>query len=161
VSATEASPRKHEYRAELRWTGNRGTGTQDYRAYGRDHTISCEGKPSILGSSDPAFRGDPDRYNPEELLVASLSACHMLWYLHLCATAGVRVEEYTDAAEGVMELATDGSGHFTRVTLRPIVTIGAGSRRRAEELHESAHRMCFLANSMNFPVVTEATIRVR
>jgi organic hydroperoxide reductase OsmC/OhrA len=151
----------HEYRATVEWTGNRGRGTRDYRAYGREHTVTFPGKPPLAGSSDPTFRGDPGRYNPEELLVAAVSACHMLWYLHLCSASDVVVEEYVDRPEGVMEVAGDGSGRFTRVTLRPFVTIGSGSPARAAELHDSAQRMCFIANSVKFPILHEPTVRVR
>jgi organic hydroperoxide reductase OsmC/OhrA len=149
----------HPYRATVRWTGNRGTGTSDYRAYGRDHLLLFDGKPPLEGSSDPHFRGDAGRYNPEELLVASLAACHMLWYLHLCAVNGIVVEQYLDEAEGTLELAPDGGGRFVGVTLHPSVQIGRGALDRAAELHEEAHRKCFVANSMNFPVRHEATTR--
>lgn len=146
--------RKHEYAIALRWIGNRGTGTSGYRAYGRDHEITGPLKASLLhGSSDHAFRGDSSRYNPEDLLVASLSACHMLSYLHLCAVNGVVVTAYEDDAAGTMEESSDGSGRFTEVTLRPRVTITAESdARRALELHQEAGRLCFIAKSVNFPV---------
>ena len=115
--------RRHRYEVAVAWTGNDGSGTSGYRAYRRDHEIAAPGKPSIAGSSDPAFRGDPARWNPEDLLVASLSSCHMLWYLHLCAVAGIVVTAYRDDAEGVMEEGADGGGRFTQVTLRPAVTV--------------------------------------
>ncbi|HUZ79979.1 MAG TPA: OsmC family protein [Thermoplasmata archaeon] len=149
----------HYYRASVRWTGNRGTGTSAYRAYDRDHLIAFEGKPELPGSSDPIFRGDRSRYNPEELLVASLSACHMLWYLHLCAESDIVVETYSDEANGTMETAPDGSGRFVLVTLHPAVTIRSGSPDRARELHTRADEMCFIANSVNFPVRCEPTVR--
>src|SRR5208337_3980000 len=117
--------REHHYSTKIVWTGNTGKGTADYRAYARDHEIRAPGKPIIPGSSDPAFRGDLARYNPEDLLVASLSACHMLWYLHLCAANGVVVMEYEDAAQGTMVEKADGSGAFVEVTLRPAVKIAA------------------------------------
>ena len=143
----------HRYTLAVTWTGNRGTGTSDYRAYGRDHEISAPGKPTIAGSSDPAFRGDPARWNPEETLVASLSTCHQLWYLHLASTAGLRVVAYEDRPEGAMEETANGSGQFTSVTLRPRVTFAAGADLvRAEALHHEAHEMCFIANSVKFPV---------
>jgi organic hydroperoxide reductase OsmC/OhrA len=149
----------HEYQVRVEWTGNDGEGTKTYKGYRRDHTVVAEGKAEIPASSDPAFRGDPARYNPEELLVASLSSCHMLWYLHLCATGGVTVVAYRDSALGTMEENTDGSGAFVRVVLRPTVTIVPGcDRQKALELHEEAHRMCFIANSVRFPVVVEAKI---
>ncbi|MCY3830426.1 MAG: OsmC family protein, partial [Rhodospirillaceae bacterium] len=113
----------HTYTATITWTGNRGEGTRSYRGYGREHDIACPGKPVLRGSADPAYRGDADRHNPEDLLVAALSACHMLWYLHLSASAGVVVTAYEDRAEGTMRTQADGAGEFTGVTLRPRVTI--------------------------------------
>jgi len=152
--------KEHHYAATVEWTGNRGTGTSAYTAYDRAHVIRIAGKPPIPGSSDPAFRGDPARYNPEEMLVASLSTCHMLWYLHLCSTAGVVVTRYVDGAEGAMIEEADGSGRFTRVILKPDVTVGRGADlTKAHDLHAVAHKMCFIANSMNFPVGHEPTIR--
>jgi organic hydroperoxide reductase OsmC/OhrA len=151
--------RRHTYRAEVVWTGNQGTGTSGYRAYGRDHELRGAGKAPILGSSDPLFRGDASRWNPEELLIASLSACHQLWYLHLCAAAGVVVTAYEDHAEGVMLEEDDGAGQFERVTLRPRVTIAAASDAGvAERLHAEAHAKCFVARSVNFEVACEPTI---
>lgn len=143
----------HTYHLEIRWTGNRGTGTSDYRAYDRTHTVRSGRKEILVCSSDPAFRGDPARYNPEELLVASLSACHMLWYLHLCAEAGIVVTEYTDDARGIMEETPGGSGYFTQVTLHPVVTITESSRiEEANRLHKKANERCFIATSVKFPV---------
>jgi len=153
--------KEHHYLTQLRWTGNRGEGTTNYRAYDRDHVLSAGGKPEIAGSSDPSFRGNPLRYNPEELLVASLSSCHLLWYLHLCAVNGVVVVDYRDSAEGVMDEADNGSGRFLSVVLRPVVTVReAGMREKAMELHHEANKMCFLANSVNFPVLHEPVIAV-
>ncbi|MFZ0699938.1 MAG: OsmC family protein [Thermoplasmata archaeon] len=149
----------HIYRTRVEWTGDQGSGTGRYDAYGREHVISAPGKPDLLGSSDPTFRGSPSRWSPEELLVASLSACHMLWYLHLCAIAGIVVTGYTDDSEGTMELGPDGSGRFTEVVLRPRVTIAAADAARAETLHDDAHRMCFIAASVNFPVRHESVAR--
>lgn len=152
--------REHRYEVALVWTGNRGTGTSDYRAYGRDHVLRAEGKPEIPGSSDPAFRGDASRYNPEDLVVASLSSCHMLWYLHLCAQAGVTCVGYADRVEGTMAVAGDGGGRFTGVTLHPEVTIRRGDDPAvAASLHGRAHELCFVANSVNFPVRCEPRIR--
>jgi organic hydroperoxide reductase OsmC/OhrA len=145
--------KQHSYEVRVEWTGNDGAGTRTYKGYRRDHAIRCEGKPQIPGSSDPGFRGDRSRYNPEELLVASLSACHMLWYLHLCATNHIVVVEYCDKASGVMRENEDGSGEFARVVLRPEVKLHPGAERaKALELHHEAHRLCFIARSMNFPV---------
>ena len=148
--------REHRYSPSVRWTGNNGTGTSSYRAYKRDHDISAEGKATILGSSDPSFRGDRTRWNPEELLVASLSTCHQLWYLHLCAEAGIVVTAYEDKPEGVMTENENGSGEFTRVVLRPRVTLAAGSdTQRAQSLHARAHELCFIARTVKCPVTCE------
>jgi organic hydroperoxide reductase OsmC/OhrA len=154
-----ATNRQHTYKTTVTWTGNTGHGTSDYRSYARSHEIAAPGKPAIAGSSDPAFRGDASRWNPEDLLVASLSACHKLWYLHLCALAGVIVTAYVDQAEGVMVEDDTRGGYFTRVVLRPTVTIAAGSSvDKAQALHHDAHAKCFVANSVNFPVTFEPTI---
>lgn len=153
--------RSHRYGCTVEWTGNTGAGTRSYSGYSRDHLICAPGKPSLGGSSDPAFRGDAARYNPEELLVASLSSCHMLWYLHLACEAGVVVTDYRDEPVGEMVEDATGSGHFTRVTLRPAVTIAAGGDAGlAARLHADAHARCFIANSVNFPVVCHPTIRI-
>jgi organic hydroperoxide reductase OsmC/OhrA len=153
--------RTHHYSVTVKWTGNTGSGTSGYKDYERRHEISAATqKPPIPGSSDPLFRGDAARWNPEELLVASLSACHKLWYLHLCAVAGVVVTSYVDHAQGEMEETPDGGGHFLRVTLHPEVTITSGSdSAEARALHAEAHAKCFIANSMNFPVLHEPHIR--
>jgi organic hydroperoxide reductase OsmC/OhrA len=151
----------HHYTTRLTWTGNKGEGTVNYKAYQRDHVISVDGKPDIPGSSDPSFRGDRERYNPEELLVASLSSCHMLWYLHLCAVNQVVVVDYKDQAEGLMMEQADGSGYFKAVTLRPVVTIAdAAGVEKAKLLHHEANAYCFIAKSMNFPVHHEPEIKV-
>jgi organic hydroperoxide reductase OsmC/OhrA len=146
--------RQHRYQIITRWTGNLGSGTSSYTAYSRDYELSAPGKDaSISGSSDPAFRGNRGRYNPEELLVASLSACHMLWVLHLCADAGIIVLDYTDEATGEMAEHSDGSGEFTRVVLRPRMVIADRSRtEEATALQDKARQLCFLARSVNFPV---------
>lgn len=155
------SDRRHEYTVQVKWTGNRGSGTSSYRAYSRDHEILADGKRPVPGSADPAFRGDPTRYNPEDTLVSSLSACHMLWYLHLCADAGIQVTDYVDDAWGVMMQDADGGGRFERVVLRPRIVITAEEHRdRALELHARAHKLCFIANSVNFPVECEPELRV-
>ena len=152
-------PKTHSYTTTVTWTGNLGEGTASYRTYSRNHEIQNGIKPAIPGSSDPSFRGDPNRYNPEELLVASLSACHMLWVLHLCAEAGIVVSSYEDAAEGIMDEEPDGSGAFRLVTLRPTMAITDHGRcSDALRLHERAHSLCFIARSVNFPVEVKVTI---
>ena len=152
--------RIHEYRVTNRWTGNRGEGTSGYGAYSRDHELTGAGKTApIAGSSDAIFRGDCARYNPEELLVGAVSACHMLWVLHLCADAGVVVTEYGDDAWGEMVEHADGSGEFRRVILRPRMKIGDASRiGDAVALHDRAHEMCALARSMGFAVIHEPAV---
>lgn len=150
---------QHHYAIQLNWTGNKGQGTAAYRAYDRNYVISHPGKPDVYGSADPAFRGDPARYNPEEMLVAALSSCHMLWYLHLCADAGVVVVSYSDSASGLMTETSDGSGRFEQVMLRPqVVVLRNDMKEKAHALHEPANRMCFIANSCNFPVSHEVTV---
>jgi len=151
--------KEHHYALSIEWTGNLGTGTSDYRAYTRNHLISAENKPDIPGSSDPHFRGDKTRYNPEEMLVAALSTCHMLSYLHLCAVNKVIVLEYNDKATGTMMENPDGSGQLTETTLNPIVKVKDSSMNaKALELHEQAEKMCFIASSVNFPVHHKPTI---
>jgi len=150
---------EHTYQVLVEWTGDRGTGTSDYRAYGRDHTVSAGAKPPIAGSSDPAFRGDAARWNPEELLLAAVSACHKLWYLHLCAVNGITVRAYRDQATGTMVEDAATGGRFTGAVLHPRVTIGPNDDSAlAVRLHHDAHAKCFVANSVNFPIVVEPEI---
>ena len=146
----------HSYALEIEWTGNLGTGTSGYREYKRSHLISAQGKVPIQASSDPAFRGDASAYNPEELLVASISSCHMLWFLHLCADAGIVVNNYTDKPIGLMEEGVGIPGRFTTVTLRPKVgLVNKEDAGQLQRIHEEAHKLCFIANSVNFPVTIE------
>jgi len=152
---------RHVYRTTVRWTGNLGEGTREYRGYSRDYAVEVPGKPPILGSSGLSPRSDPARHDPDELLVAALSSCHMLWYLHLCSQAGVTVSAYRDDAEGTMETDADGGGRFTEATLRPRVVLSAGSVEVARRLHDDAHRKCFVANSVNFPVRHAAVIELQ
>jgi len=152
--------KNHHYKTTISWTGNKGTGTSSYRAFERAHEISVEGKPTIPASSDPSFRGDPARYNPEELFLASLSSCHMLWYLHLCSEAGVVVIEYTDHATGTMVEEANGGGHFSEVVLYPNVVVSdAAMIDKANELHHTANQFCFIANSCNFPILHKPSTR--
>lgn len=152
----------HNYTLQVQWTGNQGQGTSDYRSYERGHTVSIEGKPVLECSSDPAFRGDKTKYTPEDLLLASLSSCHMLWYLHLAAEAGITVVDYVDKASGTMIETSDGGGHFTEVTLQPTVTITEQTMiDKANELHKKANELCFIARSVNFPVHHKPTCNAR
>jgi organic hydroperoxide reductase OsmC/OhrA len=151
--------RMHTYDVSVTWTGNRGTGTSGYRDYDRAHEVSANGPAPIAASSDPAFRGDPSRWNPELELTAALSQCHMLWFLHLCADAGVTVTSYADEARGRMTEDADGGGRFTEVVLRPRVTVSsAGMIEAATALHAEAHAKCFIASSVTFPVRHEPVI---
>ena len=150
----------HHYKTTVEWTGNTGAGTASYKAYERAHEIRISGKPPIPGSSDPAFRGDPARYNPEDLLVASLSTCHMLWFLHLAATSKLVVTADVDEASGTMIEAATGAGRLTEVVLAPAVTVkGPVDAAKIEALHHQAHEKCFIANSVNFPVRCQGTVR--
>ncbi|MBY4205585.1 OsmC family protein [Rhodococcus fascians] len=151
----------HDYALAVRWTGNRGHGTANAAAYDRNHLVTAPGKPDLSASSDPSFRGDPERWNPEELLVASLSSCHMLWFLGLAAASHVTVTDYVDSPTGVMTEQSDGSGQFVEVTLAPVVTVADSSMvTRAEELHAESAAKCFIARSVNFPVRHNPTTRV-
>ena len=145
--------KQHNYTVSVTWTGNKGQGTIDYRAYDRSLTVSAANKENIYASSDTPFLGDDSKHNPETLLLSSLSSCHMLWYLHLCADAGVIVTDYTDNATGIMYEVSGGGGHFTSVTLNPVVKVADDSMiAKANALHFIAREKCFIANSMNFPV---------
>jgi organic hydroperoxide reductase OsmC/OhrA len=144
--------KEHHYESTITWTGNRGEGTSSYKGYDRSHIISIKNKADIAASSDAPFMGDVSKHNPEDLLLASLSSCHMLWYLHLCADNGIIVTAYQDQPTGTM-LQTEHGGHFTEVVLHPQVTITDSNMiEKANELHADAHKNCFIANSCNFPV---------
>lgn len=148
----------HTYEVEVRWTGDRGTGTSGYREYGRDHVVSATGKPDVLGSADPTFRGDRDRWNPEEMVTAALAQCHMLSYLHVAVTQGFTVLAYEDRATASMNLNRDGSGELTGATLHPVVTIAEADRvADAEAAHAAANALCFIARSVAFPLHHDAT----
>jgi organic hydroperoxide reductase OsmC/OhrA len=151
----------HHYSAELVWTGNHGDGTADYERYGRDYAVRMVGKPELPGSADPVFRGDATRHNPEDLLLAAVTSCHMLSYLALCARSRICVLAYSDRAEAVMETTPDGGGRFTSATLHPRVVVrDAAQRERALALHDKAHAHCFIASSCNFPIRHLATVDV-
>ncbi len=146
--------KQHNYTATIKWTGNRGSGTDHYKNYERSHRIVIDGKADIEGSSDPAFLGDPTKHNPEDLLLSSLSSCHMLWYLHFCSVHKIIVEEYVDQATGIMVEEESGKGYFKEVTLNPAVCVKDSAMiALAMELHQKANEYCFIANSVNFPVL--------
>ncbi|HUP49465.1 MAG TPA: OsmC family protein, partial [Thermoanaerobaculia bacterium] len=153
--------RSHHYQARLIWEGNLGEGTSSYAVYGRQYRVVIDGKPELAGSANPAFRGQPDKYDPEDLFLAAISACHMLSYLALCARGGIRVVAYEDRASGTLLLDGSGGGRFEEVTLRPAVTIAGGDPERAGKLHETAHEQCFIANSCSVPIRHQATIHVQ
>ncbi|GAB5410695.1 MAG: OsmC family protein [Balneolaceae bacterium] len=153
--------KKHNYKATIEWTGNLGEGTSGYKSYDRCHSIKIEGKSEIETSSDPSFRGDPTRHNPEELFLSSISSCHMLWFLHLCSVEGVIITEYVDHAEGTMKEKNNGSGRFTEVILNPSVTISEERMaNKLDSIHQKANQMCFIANSCNFPVKHNSSFQV-
>jgi organic hydroperoxide reductase OsmC/OhrA len=145
--------RQHTFTANIEWTGNLGTGTSAYTAYSRNHTLSAEGKAPLACSSAPEFRGDKTMYNPEDMLLYSVSSCHMLWFLHCCADAGVIVTAYTDKPQGTLVIDSNGIGKFTEITLNPLVTFqNQEDVHQLSALHEKAHKHCFIANSLNCPV---------
>jgi len=150
--------KSNTYSAVVTWTGDLGRGTANYKAYGRNHEIEVEGKPILLGSADAAFRGDPSRWNPEDSLVSSISACHMLWFLHVASEAGWVVRSYVDRAKAVMRMNPDGSGQFASALLRPVVHISSGDLSLSDRLHHRAHEMCFIARSLNFEVSYDASV---
>ena len=146
--------KQHNYSATVKWIGNKGKGTSNYKEFERSHSISIDNKPTILGSSDPAFLGDNSKHNPEELLLASLSSCHMLWYLHLCSVSNIIVTSYTDIATGTMIETSNGSGQFSEASLNPTVIVSKNSMiKKAIELHNKANELCFIANSVNFKIL--------
>ena len=151
---------EHSFAVSVEWTGNRGSGTSDSRAFGRDNLLTAEGKPDIEGSAARAFHGDAARWNPEEMLIAALVECHLLSYLYVATKNGIVVESYTDAATGTLRTEGDGSGRFESVTLHPVVTISSGDADVARAIHDEAGRLCFIAASVNFPVLHEPEIRI-
>lgn len=143
----------HHYNATITWTGNKGKGTADLKSYERDHTIVVDGKPAIPGTSEVSVKANKVRYNPEELLLSAVSACHMLWYLFLCADNGIVVTAYVDKSSGTMENTADGGGRFTGITLQPVITIaGKMNVEKLADLHHRANKLCYIANSCNFPI---------
>ena len=153
--------RRHQYQSTVTWTGNRGSGTLDYRAYDRNFLVRIEGKPDIEGSSDSVFNGDKSVHNPEDMLLSAVASCHMLWYLHLCSENEIIVLEYTDYAIGEMKEEKDGSGRFESITLQPEIVINDEKNIvKAKALHAEANKMCFIANSLNFPVKHEVKVSI-
>jgi organic hydroperoxide reductase OsmC/OhrA len=154
--------KEHHYQLNLAWTGNKGSGTSDYRAYDRSYSVLIDHKQALHCSSDPAFHGDATKHNPEDLLLASISSCHMLWYLHLCADAGVVVVDYADHATGTMIETATGGGRFREVTLHPLVTVTEKQMiGKANALHQKANELCFIANSLNFEVKHEPVCKTQ
>jgi len=160
MTKAKAATNAHVYDVRVVWSGNLGRGTADYTAYSREHRIVVHGKPELIGSSDPSFRGDPSLHNPEDLFVAAIAACHMLVYLGLCARSGIRVIAYEDAARGALVLEPGGGGRFGEVALAPVVSVAEGDDvELARRLHEAAHERCFIANSCGVPIRVAPTIR--
>jgi len=159
-NGTRKMTKTHEYTACLIWNGNQGAGTTTYTGYGRDYTVVIDGKPDLRGSADPTFRGSAELHNPEDLFIASISACHMLTYLALCAKHKISVATYQDDARGMLELTSDGGGKFQDVTLNPLVTITAGDEAKALALHEDAHKLCYIAQSCSAPIKHNAIVKV-
>ena len=151
--------KKHFYETSILWTGNKGTGTSGYNGYDRSYDVKSTDKVALQCSADPVYLGDPQKYNPEELLVASVASCHMLWYLHLCAENEITVISYRDNAQGLMIGKSDGSGFFDHIQLNPKILVEKETMiRKALELHRMANEQCFIANSLNFPVYHEAEL---
>ena len=152
---------KHSYSAKIVWTGNIDNGTKSYQSYERSHTIHIKHKVDLLCSSDPAFRGEAHKHNPEDLLLSSVASCHMLWYLHLCAEAGVIVLDYEDEAIGTMEIESNGSGRFTDICLHPrVIVADKNMEDTALTLHKKANELCFIANSLNFKIKHKAVCSI-
>lgn len=146
----------HEYPSRIVWTGNRGQGTANYRAYDRTWDVAIPGKAAIHCSNDPLLGGDPSKMNPEDLLISALSACHMLWYLHYASDAGIVVTQYEDTPLGIGEVAKGGAGRFTSAILRPHITVSEGTNiEAATAIHDRIHDVCFIARSVNFPISYE------
>jgi len=154
--------KSHHYQSFIQWTGNKGKGTKSYTSYERTYDVHINGKPSLKGSADPAFRGNAELHNPEDLLLASISSCHMLWYLHFCSVNRITVMDYQDKATATMEEKPEGKGHFTEAILHPEILILEKEKiELAESLHEKAHEFCFIANSCNFPIRHQPIVRVQ
>ena len=152
---------QHNYKLAVKWTGNQGSGTSNYNEFERSYAIQIENKVVIHGSSDPEFRGDRTKHNPEELLLAATSSCHMLWYLHFCSENKIIVVDYIDNATAILQETENGNGKFSSITLNPIVTVTEKAMiEQATELHKKANEFCFVANSLNFKVEHQPVINV-
>ena len=152
---------EHDYTARVVWTGNRGEGTRHYKGYSRTWNVETPGKPVIQCSNDPLLGGDPALHNPEDMLIAALSACHMLWFLHLASGAGIVVMAYEDDPLAVGETDAQGASRFLHATLRPRITVAPGSDlEQADALHARGHDYCFIARSVNFPIDYKARYRI-
>lgn len=151
----------HLFKATLNWSSNKKQEETISKFYNKSHQIKIEGKPVLDISAAKAFKGDPSLYNPEDLLLSSLVSCHMMSYLYVCSQNGIEVLEYSDNAEATLEVSPDGSGRFTEVRLKPKVKISNPDKvELALELHTKANKLCFIANSCNFPVLHEASFEV-
>jgi organic hydroperoxide reductase OsmC/OhrA len=154
--------KSHYYQSQIKWTGNTGKGTKSYTSYERSYDIIINGKPTLKGSADPAFKGDSKLHNPEDLFLSSISSCHMLWYLHLCAENNITVIDYTDNATAEMQLTSEGKGQFTKATIKPeVIILERDKIELAKKLHKKANEFCFIANSCNFPINHHPTIKVK
>ena len=151
---------KHLFKAEAKWTSKQEDSTK--RFYIKSHTILIDGKLVLHVSAAKAFKGDPELYNPEDLLLSSLVSCHMMSYLYVCSQNGIEVLEYSDNAEATLETYADGSGRFVTVTLNPKATIANPDKiQMALDLHQKANQLCFIANSCNFPILHNANCEVK
>jgi len=158
----ELDTKRHDYPAQISWTGNRGAGTRSYRGYDRTWNMESVGKPVLACSNDPLLGGDPSRYNPEDLLLSALASCHMLWYLHLASNAGIIVHAYEDQPLAIGETSASGAGRFVSAELRPTIEVEFGADLAlADRIHQDVHRYCFIARSVNFPVTYVANYRFR
>jgi organic hydroperoxide reductase OsmC/OhrA len=162
MMSTASRTRQHHYVSQVIWTGDRGEGTRSYRSYDRTWDLCVPGKPVLHCSNDPLLGGDPGKYNPEDLLLSALSACHMLWYLHLASNAGITVHGYRDEPLGVGETEPSGAGRFLSAVLRPKIVLAPGSDvTLADSIHAKIHEYCFIARSVAFPVTYEASYSER
>lgn len=150
---------KHLFKAAINWTSKQNPPDSTKRFYSKSHQIKIEGKPVLEVSAAKAFKGDPELYNPEDLLLSSLVSCHMMSYLYVCSQNGIEVLEYSDNAEATLEVSPNGSGRFVAAKLYPKVKIlNPEQIQLALDLHQKANELCFIANSCNFPVMHHASV---